>query len=117
MIRFIEIKDDVIATSAEDKLTTEDYKKILPRIKELLESHDKLSWYFEMKDFEGWEPAAIWKDLKFDVEHLNDFKKIAMVGDKKWQEIMTELVKPFTESDVEFFDFKDREKAMNWVKN
>ena len=47
-------------------LTKEDYDRILPQAKTLLRQHGTLRVLFEMTDFHGWEPAALWEELKFD---------------------------------------------------
>ena len=83
MIQILEqTENNVIATQATEKLTTTNYEKILPILNNRLKHYDKIRWYFEMKDFRGWELKAFWEDVKFDAKHANDFEKIAMVGDK-----------------------------------
>lgn len=73
----------LISTKAVDKLTQNDYDRLIPLLESKIKQHDNLNWYFEMQDFKGWEPKALWEDLKFDAKHANDFDKIAMVGEKK----------------------------------
>jgi hypothetical protein len=33
-------------------------------------------------DFHGWEGSALRDDINFDLEHLFDLERVAMVGDK-----------------------------------
>jgi hypothetical protein len=39
-----------------------------------------------MVDFQGWEAAALWDDIKFNAAHFTDIDRLAMVGDKKWDQ-------------------------------
>jgi hypothetical protein len=38
-----------------------------------------------------------------------------MVGEKKWQEWMTDLMKPFASAQVHFFESDDKEEAKKWI--
>lgn len=108
---------NVIATIAREKLTETDYNKLLPLLNNIIKQHKKIRWYFEMENFDGWKMKALWEDVKFDVRHLNDFSKIAMVGEKKWEKVMTDLMKPFTSAEVKYFDSSQKPEAMQWIKN
>jgi hypothetical protein len=107
---------NLIATRATGNLTEADYDKLLPLLNNIVEKHKKIRWYFEMEGFEGWKPKAFWEDLKFDVQHANKFEKVAMVGDEKWEDWMTDLMKPFTSAEVKFFDLEEKEIAKKWIK-
>ena len=107
---------NLIKTFVSDKLTAEDYEKILPALQQTVNEWDSVRWYFEMRDFSGWEPTAALQDLKFDVAHATEMAKIAMVGTKKWQEWLTKAMKPFTSADVRYFDLLEREEALQWIK-
>lgn len=109
-------QDNIIATKAMGKLTKSDYASLLPVLINRLQTYKKIRWYFEMENFQGWELKALWQDVKFDVQHANDFERIAMVGEKKWQEWITDLMKPFTNAEIAFFELKDRDIALEWIK-
>jgi hypothetical protein len=34
-----------------------------------------------MIGFQGWDPSALWDEIKFDLRHANDFERVATVGD------------------------------------
>ena len=118
MVKILEqTAGNLIATRATGKLTAADYGKLLPILNNLLAQHKKIRWYFEMENFDGWEPKAFWEDVKFDARHANDFEKVAMVGDKKWEKWMTILMKPFTSAEVKYFDRALKEEAIQWIKD
>lgn len=118
MIQILEqTEGKVIATRATEKLTQTDYNKLLPLLNDKLRKHQKIRWYFEMKNFNGWELKALWEEIKFDAKHANDFDKIAMVGEKKWEEWMTDLMKAFTSAEVKYFSDAEKEEAIKWIES
>ncbi len=99
-------------------LTKEDYDRMLPELEPILRHHGKWRILFEMTDFHGWEPAALWEELKFDWAHFRNFSDIercAMVGDQKWQSMIATLSKPFTGAAVRYFDHTDLAGARMWL--
>jgi hypothetical protein len=77
-------------------LAQADYERFVPEFKRLVRQHGKLRVLFDLTGFHGWEAAAIWQEIKFDAKHLADIERLAMVGDKLWQHVMTTFCKPFT---------------------
>ena len=47
--------------------------------------------------------ADLWQDIKFDVKHFGDIERLAMVGEKKWEQWMATFCKPFTTATVKYF--------------
>ena len=116
MLQILEFtKNNIIATKAEDNLTEKDIQKIqfcLPH-KQLKDK--KVRWYFEMKDFTGWDIKGLWEDIKMDLSHVEDYEMIAMVGEKKWQDWITQFMKPFTSATIRYFDLEEKEEAKEWI--
>jgi len=55
---------------------------------------------FDMTGFHGWEVAAMWEDTKFAIKHFADIDRMAVVGEKRWQQGMATFCKPFTKATV-----------------
>ena len=107
---------NLIEVTVAEKLEDQDYDRLIPALEAAWMKHDKLRLLWVMKDFKGWKPHALLTDTKMDVKHANDFEKVAMVGEKGWQQAMTKLMKPFTSADVKYFDEDERDEALKWVK-
>lgn len=107
--------DDTLAIRMSGKITGDDYDLIIPLLEEKIRKFERVNMYCEIEDVEGVDPAAFWRDLKFDLQHLNDFERVAMVGNKKWIEWMTNFAKPFTSAKIKFFDNDEKKNAMTWV--
>lgn len=105
----------VLEVQVSGKLTSEDYKQFTPEFERLIRQHGKISVLFEMRDFHGWETGALWEDIKCDVKHFKDIEKLAMVGDKKWEQGMARFCRPFTTATIRYFDIADRESARAWI--
>ncbi|MBF9252228.1 STAS/SEC14 domain-containing protein [Pontibacter sp. 172403-2] len=110
-------RNNIIATKAEGKLSEHDIEKIHPLIHNILDRDQKVRWYFEMENFSGWDAKGLWEDLKVDLKHASDYERIAMVGDKEWQDWMTQFMKPFTSAAINYFDLAEKEAAKAWIEN
>ncbi|UZH54899.1 STAS/SEC14 domain-containing protein [Salinimicrobium tongyeongense] len=112
----IQVEQNVIYTVAEEKLTNEDYDRLIPLLQEKVRSFGAIRWYFEMNEFEGWSLGAIWRDIKFDFKNAENMERIAMVGNKEWEKELTQLMKPFTKARVKFFELTEKDEAKNWIR-
>jgi len=116
-ITLVEMEDGkTLEVHAGEKLTQADYQQLVPRFEALVQRHGKLRLLFDMSGFHGWDAKALWEDLKFDAKHFNDLERIAMVGEKKWQEWMSTFCKPFTTATVKYFDKNEMSEARAWLK-
>ncbi len=84
-------------------LHKDDYRDFVPIVEQAVQRHGKIRLLVEMHDFYGWDPGALWEDLKFDFKHFNDIERLAMVGEKKWEEWMATFCKPFTTATIRYF--------------
>jgi hypothetical protein len=48
-------------------------------------------------------------------KHFNHIERVAMIGDKKWQEWMAAFSKPFTTAKVRYFHHEKLNEARTWV--
>ncbi len=106
----------IIEIHASGKLSEKDYKQFLPEIERVIKKHGKISIAFEMTQFHGWEPGALWEDIKFDCKHFSDIDRLAMIGENRWQAWMAKFCRPFTTAKIRYFDHKDSEKARLWIE-
>lgn len=97
------------------KATKEDYLAITPYLEDKIANYGKIDLYWELDDFHGWDMGSLWEEVKFDFKHANHFRKVAVVGDAKWEEWLTNLAKPFTSAEVKYFELNQKEEAMNWL--
>ncbi len=113
----LEQKDSgkILEVRVTGKLVHADYERFVPEFDRLAKKHGKLRLLFEMSDFHGWELHAAWDDLKLGVKHFADIERIAMVGDKKWEEWMAKFCRPFTRAKVRYFESDSMDEARIWL--
>ena len=76
----------VLEVHVSGKLVKADYEHFVPEFERLVRQHGKLSVLFDMTGFHGWEAAAMWEDTKFAIKHFADIDRLAVVGEKRWQQ-------------------------------
>lgn len=104
-----------LSCKAIGKLTDQDYQKLTPMIDGALGAVDGPLVYafMDVTEMEGWEPKAAWDDFKIGMKHRKEFKKVALYGNKSWQDKVSKLFTWFISGDVQFFE--DKEKALEWL--
>src|SRR5580704_5827556 len=105
----------VLETHVTGKLAKEDYEHFTPEAERLIRNHGKIRVLFEMSDFHGWKPGAIWEDIKFDVKHFSHIERLAMIGEKKWQKAMSNFCRPFTTAAIRYYDHAHIAEARAWL--
>ena len=96
-------------------LVKQDYEALLPAVERLAKQHGTIDMLVAMHDFHGWTLAAAWEDTKFAVHHFRDVKRLALVGETKWQEAMATFCKPFTTAKVRDFESSQAAEALDWL--
>ena len=97
------------------KLHDEDYQAFVPQVDQAISDGGKTRLLAQFHDFAGWDAHALWDDIKFATTHCTKFERIALVGEKKWEEWMAKVCKPFTMAKIEYFDATDIEAAWKWL--
>lgn len=116
MIKLIDIPtEDTVGIRIGEKIEGEDYDQILPEVEKKIEENDQINMMVDVENPEGVTASAVWKDLKFDARHFNNFKKVAVVGDEKWLEWMSNIAEPFTSAEVKNFKGDQKATALRWL--
>jgi hypothetical protein len=97
------------------KLHDDDYKHFVPIVDEAIKAHGKVRLLAQFEDFHGWDLHAVWDDTKFATKHCADVERVALVGDRKWQQWMAKICKPFTLAKLKYFDVSEIESAWQWL--
>ncbi len=106
----------VIGFKMSGKLHDEDYKHFVPLVDAAIAQQGKVRMLAQFHDFHGWDLHALWDDTKFSTTHCSKIERIALVGEKKWEEYMAKVCKPFTMAKIEYFDAAKIEDAWKWLE-
>ena len=109
--------DNVIAFSCEGQVKKDDYEEILvPAILETLKRHDKIRLLYKTSaDFSGYDPGAIWEDLKIGVEHPTRWERVAVVTDVNWVVQMMRLFSFLFPCPTKLFPSSELAQAQAWI--
>jgi len=107
--------DFFLSFKAQGKLTHRDYEKMTPMLDSALAEvkQPKVKMFIDGTELEGWETRAAWDDLKIGLKHGNEFEKIAIYGNKKWQETTAKIGRWFLSGEVKYFE--DENEAITWL--
>lgn len=108
--------DGILHIVADGQLTTEEYADFVPRFEGLADRPRPV--LIELgPGFTGWTLGALWRDLKFDVEHREQFSRIAVVGDKEWEKWGTDASAPLFPAEMRFFEKGGASDAEAWLRD
>ena len=98
------------------KLTHDDYQTITPMIESALlgVKQPKIKAIFDASRLDGWELRAAWDDFKLGLKHGSEFEKIAIYGNKGWQEMSAKIGSWFISGEVKYFENYD--EALAWLQ-
>jgi len=111
------IDNEILFTmKIQGKLTHEEYERIIPMLESALKGieHPHINVFVDATELEGWELRAAWDDLKLGIHHGNEFAKIAIFGNKKWQEYAAKIGSWFISGEAKFFE--NMRDGLNWLK-
>ncbi len=99
------------------KLSHEDYLTITPMLDAALAGISKpsIDVFLDATELEGWEARASWDDFKLGLKHGSKFNRIAILGNKTWQEMAARLGSWFISGEAKFFTSET--EALAWLES
>jgi len=111
-----ETTDKMLAVRVSGELTNEDFDLYRKLIRDRMKATGEARLYYEMADLNWVKPGAALENGLFDIVHGREYGRVAMVGEKTWQEWAAKLISPVKKKGVRYFDLALREQAMAWVQ-
>jgi len=109
--------ESVVVFKAVGKLSHTDYEAVVPLLDSSLDgiksTHIKM--LVDITEFSGWELRAAWDDFKLGRKIGFNIDKIAIYGDKNWQELATKVGGWFISGEAR--SFGDYKSAIDWLSN
>jgi len=109
----------VVGFRAHGKVTADDYRNdLIPSIEGALVNAEHLHVLYEFADdFTGFELGAMWQDMMVDLEHINVWKRIAIISDKKWLRVIMRSFGVIMPCPLRAFAPDQKEDAMAWIQD
>ena len=117
MIEIVEDQDRLIVLRVSGTADVADYDQLGPWLEQRLAGPARpLRLLVLAQDWQGWADLdAAWADLRLDIRFAGKFERIAIVGDSRWQEWMTNLSRLFISTQLRWFDALQAAAAKTWV--
>ena len=107
---------DVISVRLLGKLEPSAYDGVSEEIDNLMSRFEHVRLMLDLREFDGWSGlAALGDHLSLVREHRRIPERIAVVGDKAWQNLAEKVVSRFVNARTQFFDADDFEGAKAWI--
>lgn len=108
--------DNIIGINIDGRIEAKDIERVVELIEKRLKLGKKLRIYAEVNNWSGMSLEALIKDLKFSLQHFQDFEKEAIVSDRHWLESLAAISNTlFSSIEVKHFTFDDQDKALEWI--
>jgi hypothetical protein len=77
----------------------------------------KIKFLILLESFQGWDNKDNWEDVSFQSGYDRQIDKIAIVGEKRWQELAEAFVgKGIRSTDIRYFTPSDTVLARAWIQ-
>ena len=111
---------NLILVRASGRITRDDYYRITPWLESRMRKHGCLRAMVVISHIDDIVLGVFWDDLKYTLKNGHNFERIAMVGDRRWQQWwMRRWMCPgrlLTPCEMRYFDQVDEDEAEMWVR-
>jgi len=105
-----------VGFSIDGHLSKAAYDMVNLRMKEALQSNEKIGLYLEIIDLEGMTLKAVWEELKAAINYYSKLNKIVITGKEGWLKNAAKISDFLTPGiDVKYFKLEDKEEAIAWL--
>lgn len=112
-----DLPENIVGFTATGKVTKEEYDTILiPAVDKLADTTGKLRYLFVLDtDISNMTTGAWYDDLKMGLQHLLQWKKIAIVSDQPMVNKVTDIAGVVMPGEVKAFTIKELVVAKEWL--
>lgn len=106
--------DNVLGFEVEGKVTAEEVEQAAAVADKAIQEHGKISWLLVWKTTHYASLKAFYEDTSWLLKNIKNFDRMAIVGDKKWEEILVKadgLV-----YGEKYFDISQLDEAWDYVE-
>ena len=107
--------DGVLRIHADGQLTTDSYADFVSRFEQFAKDEPGPMRIDLGPDFSGWSVAALWQDHKIGFAQEVLFRRIAVVGDRRWEEWGMELTGTALSGQMRFFEHGEEAGVEEWL--
>jgi hypothetical protein len=110
------LSNGVVSIRIAGRLTEEDLAGMQQHTAAIIRDRGKVRILVLAEDFVGWEQDGRWDDFSMQEQNDNDIEKMAIVGDKRWEDLALIFtardLRPFP---IEYFTPGELANAQAWL--
>ena len=115
----VEITDStggIVTVKVAGKLSQPDIARAQQQAVGIIARQGKIRFLIIVESFQGWEEGGDWGDVSFQSEYDEHIERMAVVGEKRWEEMALIFVgKGYRGFPVEYFQAGEEAKARAWL--
>lgn len=108
--------DGMVTARIAGKLTQPELTALQDATSEFIKKQGRARILVLVEKFEGWHREGDWGDLSFSMQYDAQIEKMAIVGDRKWEDLaLLFAAKGLRKFPIEYFAAQDMDKARAWL--
>ena len=112
------IDGDIVHVKITGVMKLADQRAIQAAGMKLIEQGVMPSLMLTLDKFQGWEKGVDWGDVGFMLSEGKNIRKMAIVGDKRWEdEVLVFVGKGIRSTEIEFFPVAAARDAETWIRS
>lgn len=115
MIVELNIAEDTVGFVFENFLNQQDVDDVKEKILKTLETYDNINLYLEEDEVDDIKMTAFMDQVFFDLKHSPNFRKVAIVSNRKWIQGVAIAKDILSQANVEAFCLDERVDAVCWI--
>jgi hypothetical protein len=118
MIELIEgLPAGTLGFRASGQVTASDYERVIvPDVEAAFALNRKLRvLYVTAENFTGFDPGAMWDDLKLGMRHFSGWDRVALVTDVPWLRSTTSAMSFMLPAEIRLFHLSEQDEAKRWI--
>ena len=111
------VSDGIVTMKVSGTLTESELGQAQQAMAKIIRAQGKVRILVLTENFSGWEKGGDWADLSFQEEFDPCIEKMAIVGEKRWEELaMIFVASGLRTFPIEYFVSGELDKARAWLK-
>jgi len=106
----------LLGVDATGVIRKQDYDELVPICEKIINEEGSMSMLIDMKGFRLEAPSAWRDDFHFGREFHHKIERMAIVGDRWWEEWMTAFCRHFYAHQAKYFRTYEIDAAWDWLK-
>lgn len=113
---FTDYIDGILSARISGKLTYAELVALQHAASDIIKLEGKARILVIADNFQGWEREGDWGDLSFQSEHDAQIDKLAIIGDREWQNLALLFAsKGIRKFPIEYYEPDELAKARAWL--